>query len=383
MTVAGVKGEIPSPVVLDPGHYTFNIKIEKNMFLDYFVLLPAAYYEASVLTKKIENPCEIGNLGLCRHYRYPSIAEFSPITETLTTEDGKSFKPVEMFSDYEHLNVLKEDEVPMLTIAQSNLNYVVQVPRAGRYIVVVDYISDRNYPDTDIIRVNFDGDRDSEGVVTLYPCSYTTVCRQPVVDVESREKIFWMEAHQPKGLVLQGDKESRIGIKSVTAIPVESWSLDYINPSPVAVIQDGKPIRGSFRVAPDSKKIEFETDHPERISKTRPADIFDNSTTLIYLNSDDSTIMLKHKLSNPGRFVILVKYFQPDHPGTDVSYRIETDRQAYDGKLNIRHCPSNIGCRELIKQENGYIWFDIDESISITLTVRRIIVVIVLYVAQF
>lgn len=43
--------------------------------LDYFVLLPAAYYEASILTRKILNPCELGNMELCRHYKYASLDE--------------------------------------------------------------------------------------------------------------------------------------------------------------------------------------------------------------------------------------------------------------------------------------------------------------------
>lgn len=51
------------------------MKTEKSLFLDYFVLLPAAYYEASILTKKIQTPCEVGSNDLCRHYKYPEIIE--------------------------------------------------------------------------------------------------------------------------------------------------------------------------------------------------------------------------------------------------------------------------------------------------------------------
>lgn len=73
VTVSGPKG--PSPFVLDPGRYTFSVKADKDaLFLDYFVLLPAAYYEASILTQKIDTPCEILNNDLlCRHYKYPLV----------------------------------------------------------------------------------------------------------------------------------------------------------------------------------------------------------------------------------------------------------------------------------------------------------------------
>ena len=75
VTVAGDKGKKPSAIVLDPGKYIFTTKCTKNVMLDYFVLLPAAYYEASILTRKISAPCELGNMELCRHYKYPSLEE--------------------------------------------------------------------------------------------------------------------------------------------------------------------------------------------------------------------------------------------------------------------------------------------------------------------
>lgn len=74
ITVSGPKG--PSPLVLDPGRYNISLKADRGLlFVDYFVLLPAAYYEASILTQKIETPCEIGNTDLCRHYKYPLVEQ--------------------------------------------------------------------------------------------------------------------------------------------------------------------------------------------------------------------------------------------------------------------------------------------------------------------
>jgi laminin, alpha 3/5 len=33
VTVSGAKGEIPSPVVLDPGRYTISVMTDKSLFL--------------------------------------------------------------------------------------------------------------------------------------------------------------------------------------------------------------------------------------------------------------------------------------------------------------------------------------------------------------
>lgn len=367
VTVSGVKGDIPWPIVLDPGRYKFSIKIDKQVFLDYFVLLPAAYYEASVLTKKVENPCEVGNLGLCKHFKYPSIEQFSPVTRAHITEGDQVFDPVVHYEDFEHLSVLKEDQLPALSGDQQNLNYVLNVPKAGRYIVVIDYITERSFADADIIRVSLAGDEYSEGVVTVYPCYFTMVCRQPVVDVESREKIFYISAKEPTTIVIRADQPSRIGIKSATAIPIEQWSLDYIHPSPVAVIQDSMPVKGRFSVVADSKRIEMEADQMDRIAQETPVEIFDNSTKLIYLNKDNSSITVSSKVNLPGRYIILVKYYNPNHPRMDVHYRIETDSQNWEGKLKVAHCPSNIGCRMMV-DHHGSTVFEINGPLTVTLT---------------
>lgn len=54
---------------------------------------------------------------------------------------------------------------------------------------------------------------------------------------------------------LQGDDQTNVAIKSVAIVPIEDWSIDFITPFPVCVMQDGKCIEATFRAAPDSKKV--------------------------------------------------------------------------------------------------------------------------------
>jgi hypothetical protein len=42
------------------------------------VLVPEAYYEASLLKRYVRTPCTIGYTGVCRHYRYPSLSSTYP-----------------------------------------------------------------------------------------------------------------------------------------------------------------------------------------------------------------------------------------------------------------------------------------------------------------
>ena len=52
------------------------MKILICLFKDYFVLVPEAYYEGTILVEKVKRPCQIGENGLCRHYRYPNLTDF-------------------------------------------------------------------------------------------------------------------------------------------------------------------------------------------------------------------------------------------------------------------------------------------------------------------
>lgn len=149
--MSGAKGEIPSPIVLDPGRYTISVKTDKYLFLDYFVLLPAAYYEASILTKKIENPCEIGELESCRHYTYPSIHDFAPV---LRGFDSNGEPASELYNDDGHLSVVNSNKpIPLISEVQQSLQYVVNVKTPGKYIIVVDYVTDRQHPESYMLKV--------------------------------------------------------------------------------------------------------------------------------------------------------------------------------------------------------------------------------------
>jgi laminin, alpha 3/5 len=137
------------------------------------------------------------------------------------------------------------------------------------------------------------------------------------------------------------------------------------------VIKNGECIPSTFRTAPDSRKVEFEYENDDKIAETSPVDIHDNSTKLVYLDHKIARVEIKSKVPEPGRYVVLVKFYQPDHPKFKVHYKLDTNRANYDGKLAVAHCPTNSGCRAVIKQENGQNWFDIEDNMSLTLINNR------------
>lgn len=165
--------------------------------LDYFVLLPAAYYEASILTRKIETPCSLGSLDLCRRYKYPSVNDFQPSTVPFISEGAELSEVTEYYSDREHLEtIIHSGQIPVISNTQRHLKYPLEVPRNGKYIIVIDYITVRDYDSLYILNVRID-DKDNKegdyGTATMYPCLFSMPCRQPIVDKDSKEMEFEFE----------------------------------------------------------------------------------------------------------------------------------------------------------------------------------------------
>lgn len=210
VTVSGAQGEIPSAIVFDPGLYTISVQTDKYLFLDYFVLLPAAYYEASILTKKIENPCEYGDLALCRHYKYPPIDDYRPVDRAFNSQGEDA---TELYADNDHLNLIKLNSLPLLNENQQTLTYITDVPHPGRYIVVIDYVTDRNHSDLYVLKVKLTGSDQPEGFVSVPACTYTTTCRQPVIDDESREQVFSISTPGSQSLQINVSVNEEIDVK--------------------------------------------------------------------------------------------------------------------------------------------------------------------------
>lgn len=64
------------------------------------MILPSKYYEGDILVNKVLNPCVIDNIevGLCRHFDYPSISKFNQVKST-TALLFDNEEPVDFFDD--------------------------------------------------------------------------------------------------------------------------------------------------------------------------------------------------------------------------------------------------------------------------------------------
>lgn len=128
-------------MVMNPGHWTVSIAIEKNLLLDYFVLLPSEYYEASILTQDVSTPCHIGDRGLCRHYGYPNLTPFDTVIASNSFTDESKNTPVEFFDDEDALREWGLNRLPMINDNQPKLYFDVPISKPGPYVLVITYVT--------------------------------------------------------------------------------------------------------------------------------------------------------------------------------------------------------------------------------------------------
>lgn len=362
VTVAGIHGNHPSPMVMNPGHWSIKIATKKNMFLDYFVLLPSEYYEGGILTQDVNVPCEVGYKGLCRHYGYPNLTQFDSVQGAggFLSEKDARIPLTEYFTDRETLQEIGEDEVPLINEQQEEIHFELRISKPGPHVLVVTYVTPRDEQHTSVLLV---ANTVGKGKVTLNPCRYTSTCRQVVTDSYGKVAVVNFPSNYVS-LVLTGEPTSNVAIDSIVAIPYHQWSLDYIKPKSVCVRKNGKCVQGIFPGAADAKKIEFEASNNETVNL--PPGIYDNATKLIYLG-DGNMMDIHAKVSQPGDYVFVIQYYQPDHPQFELDVLVSNGK-FYEAKVLVPHCPSNSGCRSIVRQiDNNDIRFQLIESFMLTL----------------
>ncbi|XP_049703370.2 laminin subunit alpha [Helicoverpa armigera] len=378
VTVAGDKGIAPSPFVMNPGSWMITIKTTKEVMIDYFVLIPEAYYEATVLTKLVDKPCVIGDKKLCRHFAYPSL--FGRPTADVS---GLSTSVTGYIDDVEQLNELQASAESIPILSNDEIQYNMKIDPPGPYILIIEYVTPINRTAESVneievayntsysfaprgpITVRFQsGDQqETDAIVNLNDCPYTAACRQAVVDDLSKIQVFNIQEAN-NVIYLMGDRDTLVGIKSIVAIPETEWHLDYITPRPYCLRRNGKCEPANFAASVDSKKIEIESGTGGDRDIRPPS--LDNATAVIYLIPDAEPVRIESKIPAAGDYMFMVHYYQPVHPESTINVAVKTDTQQFDTNMVVQHCPSSTGCRSLLKLPDGTKHFPLADNFTIT-----------------
>ncbi|XP_069164876.1 laminin subunit alpha isoform X2 [Procambarus clarkii] len=381
LTVKAVPGDFPLPLVMNPGQWSIAIKNNQNLFLDYFVLLPLAYYEGTILTRNVTTSCKMGHASneMCLHYAYPDIYQYNYIYGSAGYRSFNGERhAVELFDNTKIIQELGTQPMAWLNHNQPDVQYDLRLARPGRHILLINYYTPEGGTTTNVVVETSTRKGREKGRAILYDCMYSTSCRQVVTDANGKVGIFYFDSNFIS-LDIKGETNTNIGIDSIVAVPYEYWHQDLVRPQLVCTRLGGQCLETSYPLSPETTKVEFESNLEGKVATEVPDGIA-NGTGLVYLNHSDPMVDIVGKLRSAGKYVFVVHYYQPQYTDDElyvmVAYASQKEfdvdvliqnGQFYEGSLTVHHCPSTSGCRALIKHPDGSFVFDILENFVLSL----------------
>ncbi|XP_073731136.1 laminin subunit alpha-5 [Misgurnus anguillicaudatus] len=375
------------PFVLNPGTWTVIIEAE-GILLDYLVLLPSAYYEAPILQLKVTEPCTYSQTQdasqNCLQYMYLSLDEFPSISgnEASCRSDNHLPRPC-------HNEKITPRHPSMAICSGNDISLCLRgrVPVPGDYVLVVEYASEDEAPQTLVVSVNSPGERTHQEQITLPHCKYSFLCRAVSVDDMNRVAVFTLSTEAD--IQLMADISSFF-LHKVFLIPRAEFTMEYLKPKVHCISTHGhfSPDSGScipsrFQDPPQSLVLKegqassvpepvlasapdpsFYGDRP---STSVPPNAADNNEHML-LDSSQNAVVYSTRVHTLGRYVFILHYHQPLHPTYNLQVYINGGR-IWQGHVNTSYCPHAYGCRSVVMSENQIILDVTDHEVIVTLRV--------------
>ncbi|XP_061114000.1 laminin subunit alpha-5 isoform X1 [Conger conger] len=379
------------PFVLNPGTWTVVIEAE-GILLDYLVLLPSAYYEAPILQIKVTEACTYSpsqdSSQSCLLYKYLTLDDFPSISGNDASCRFDNHLPRPCQSEK-----ITARHPPMAICSGSDINVQLRaaVPRPGKYVVLVEYSSEDQAPQTLTVFVNTPGGRTHQEYLTLLHCKYSFLCRGVSVDDKSRVAIFTLSTDIDVQFL--ADRASFFLYK-VYLIPHEQFTMEYLKPkmhcisthgtfapdsaacipsrfqtpSQSLVLKEGQASQvqdPAVALPPDSQSLP--ADAPHWAAGDRPPTAADNADH-VRLDHSQNAVVYSTRVQSLGGYVFILHYHQPLHPTFTVQVFLNGGR-IWQGIANATFCPHGYGCRSLLKSEDKIILDVTDNEVVLTVQV--------------
>ncbi|GFS13654.1 laminin subunit alpha, partial [Elysia marginata] len=357
--------------VLNPGRWRISTKVPEDILLDYFILIPQAFYEASQLQDKITDPCVAkGDAGPCVAITYPDLGGF-PIAkgkDGYHIVDGQK-ENIDLDKDTELTDELDSPGLALLTRMQDHFLIDLIVPNPDDYILIVNYHNPLNYSQDLNVMVDTSDDM-MDASVTLPSCPYSALCRQVIRGANGLEGVFNISSGYAALTFTAGNgtRDIYVAIDSVYAIPLSRWAPIYALPKIICIKVNGICVVSSYGIPVGTVLIQFEA-YPNQgfLSIVLPPDILDQSVRVVNLNDSRETVNqtscqdtvctsepvvrpvpleLLGNISKPGEYVLIVHYYMPTESRLDIPVTLyDDDGLPISGKFEPGFCPNNVGCR--------------------------------------
>ncbi|KFQ07236.1 Laminin subunit alpha-3, partial [Haliaeetus albicilla] len=364
------------PFSLVPGTWTVSIMAEE-VLLDYLVLLPSDYYEASILQIQVTEPCTYSGRASTEHcllYQHLPLGRFSCVlgSEAVYFRHG---------GEYRRLSVRQPtpDQPVMTHISgrEVNLQMTINVPQVGRYVLIFEYANEEDRLHTAEVIIHSPGPV-TEGRVRIYSCKYSFLCRSVVVDDRNRVAVYDLLADTKIDLKASS---SNFLLHKVCIISAEEFSPEYVDPKVQCIAayrstRDGSAtcIPSVYETPPAALVLDAFKDG--KISEVRrnilsdplSAPLPSDSVDRVTLTPLQNQITLSGRVPRLGRYVFVVHFYQSAHPVFPVQMRVDAGH-VWSGSFNASFCPHTSGCRDQVIAENR-IELDISEpEVSVTVMI--------------
>ncbi|XP_038057388.1 laminin subunit alpha-like isoform X2 [Patiria miniata] len=357
VTVEG--GGMISPFVLNPGTWTVTIEAPEGVLLDYLVLIPSAYYEATILQQRVSEPCIAGiHQERCNYYTYP-MADFFYVVRGINGyyEIDSTNVPATHFLDQDILLEIGVPDLAVMDTQHKNILLNVPISESGDYVFVYEYYGGGPGVQTGTVEVLVQGGT-QRGYISFFDCSF--LCRAVVVDSDGMPMVFNIDQPNPYVRLILNGNPDLIGISQLIAIPAPKWSYDFVTPALQCVrTADGECHISTYPVPTGSvwiDKSDIDADAP------LPPNVIDSDITLHYVTTDGSgstSVTYDNVDALDGRYVYVVHYFQPTGATMDVNFNVLGEFDG-EGSFQAGYCPHVSGCRAVVTRPgDGSSTFDL------------------------
>ncbi|KAM6163895.1 laminin subunit alpha-5 [Rhynchocyon petersi] len=378
------------PFVMNPGSWVLLVEAE-GVLLDYVALLPSTYYEAALLQLRVTEACTYHptaqpSLDNCLLYAYLSLDGFPSATgqDALCRQDNSLPRPCLL----EQLS----PSHPLLAACLGNdvdVQLQMSVPHRGPYVLVVQYANEDSRQEVGVA-VHSPQRAPQQGTITLYPCSYSTLCRGTAVNTQHHLAIFHLDTEANIRLTAE---HARFFLHGVTLVPAEEFSMEFVTPRVHCISRHGtfgpksvtclssrfpKPPQPIILrdcqvllLSPDlplTHSQELTPGSPPAGPQPRPPTAVDPEAEPTLLRHPQGTVVYTTHVPALGRYAFLLHGYQPAHPTFPVEVLINGGR-IWHGQANASFCPHGYGCRTLVVCEGQTVLDVTDSELTVTLRV--------------
>uniref|UniRef100_A0A8C0KNX2 Laminin subunit alpha-3 n=1 Tax=Canis lupus dingo TaxID=286419 RepID=A0A8C0KNX2_CANLU len=358
---------LADPFSIAPGTWIACIKSE-GVLLDYLVLLPRDYYEASSLQLPVTQPCADSGPPQenCLLYQHLPVTRFPCALACEARHfllDGEP-RPLALRQPTPAHPVMAD-----LSGREVELHLRLQVPRVGNYVIMVEYSTEVDQLSEVDVHMESPGSV-LIGQVNIYSCKYSVLCRSVVTDGRSGLAVYELLADA--GIRLKAHR-GRFLLHQICIIPIEEFSTEYLRPQIKCIASYGGYINQSascVSLVPETPPTALILDVPSGESSpllTQDPSPSADIVTGVTLKMPQNQVTLRGLVPHPGRYVIVIHFYQSAHPTFPTQVFVDGGR-LWPGVFRASFCPHVLGCRDQVIAEDQ-VEFDISEP-EVAVTVK-------------